>query len=629
MIILEICIRFFKLCLQKAKAIDKYSKLIDKHDKVIDKLKQLLYNSTMKQDEIKRLIDNIRVVKAEDTNVELKTALGGPPKLYNTISSFSNQNSGGIIICGIDEDNDFRIDGVYSVKDLTDNIVNQCDEMEPKVVPKISSIIYDEKLLVVIEITGVDYMQRPVYRRAQGINGGSYIRSGSFDRHMSQVEIYNYQSFKQRFHDDIRVVKDVSKRMIDEKYLQEYFLKIKKEKPNLASNVPDKEILNLTGVMKNDEWTIAGVLAFSNYPQTYFPQLCITGIKVNKDYVNNNDIASDEYRFEDNIKITGNISAMIKEAIDFIEKNIRTKVLINNKGERINELEYPMDAIREALLNAIVHRDYSIHSEGIPISIVIYNDKIVIRNPGGLYGNVDISMLGNTHIGVRNTFMVDILETLQVTENRYSGIPTMYNKMKEYNLSPPIFESINGEFIVKFDNKRNQDNNRYNVKKKNNDSHKLELEIIKFCQVPRDRQEIVDFIGKSRYYVMNVLVNRLLKNGELTLTIPDKPKSPYQKYVIRKEDDTKQIKSIKQFRFSMIGLNKGDEVSFNNNQNYKFKIISDKQIEYKGKPESLSSVAKKLLYDMDGKERKSVNGPAWFFYNGRKLDEIRQFYDNK
>ena len=582
----------------------------------------------MEQEEIKKLIDNIRVLKAEDTNIELKTALGGPPKLYNTISAFSNQNSGGIIICGIDENKDFSIEGVYSVKDLIDDIVRQCDEMEPKVLPKVSSIVYNEKALVVIEITGMDYLQRPVYRRIQGISGGSFIRSGSFDRHMSQLEIYNYQAYKQRFHDDIRIVNNVEKKIIDDSYLQQYFSKIKKEKPNLSNNASDNEILNLTGIMKDDNWTVAGVLVFSSYPQAYFPQLCITGIKVNKDYVSNDDIISNEYRFEDNVKITGNVATMLKGAIDFIEKNIRTKVLINKNGERINEIEYPMDAIREAVLNAIVHRDYSIHSEGIPISIVIYNDRIVIRNPGGLYGDVDISMLGNTHISVRNTFMVDILETLQVTENRYSGIPTMYNKMKEYNLSPPIFESLNGEFIVKFDNRRNQSVNRNNTKKEKNDSHKLEMEIIKFCEIPRDRQEIIDFVGKSRYYTMNVLVNRLLKNGELTLTIPDKPKSPHQKYVIQKENDIKQYKSVKQFKFSMIGLNKGDEIYFNNDQNYKFKVIDDKQIEYKGEPKSLTNVAKELLYNIDGKERKSVNGPSWFYYNGRKLDEIRAFYEN-
>lgn len=584
----------------------------------------------MKNDEIKRIIDNIRIMKAEDTNIELKSAKGGPPKLYDTLSSFSNQNSGGIIICGIDEKNDFCIEGVYNAKALVDNIVDQCDDMEPKIRPQISSIVYEDKAIVIVEISGVDYMQRPVYRKAQGINGGSYVRSGSFDRHMSQIEIYNYQSYKQQIHDDIRVVNDIDDKMIDDAYVKQYLINIKKEKPNLANNISsDEEILNLTGVKNNAKWTISGALVFLNYPQAYFPQLCITGIRINKDYINDNDIISNEYRFVDDVKITGNVNAMIKGAIDFIEKNIKTKTLINNKGERVNELEYPMDAIREAILNAIVHRDYSIHSEGAPISIIIYNDKIVIRNSGGLYGSADISMLGNTHLSVRNTFFVDILETLQITENRYTGIPTMYKKMKEYKLSPPIFESINGEFIVKFDNKREITGNKKNVNDKKQDSHKLEMDIIKFCEIPRTRQEIIDFSGKSKYYTINVLVNRLLKNGELTLTMPDNPKSPYQKYVIQKERENgvNQIKSVKQFRFSMIGLSKGDEIYFINDDKLKYKVVDDKLIEYNGKFASLSYVAKELLYKEDGKNRKSVNGPAYFCYNGKRLDEIREFYD--
>ena len=249
-------------------------------------------------------------------------------------------------------------------------------------------------------------------------------------------------------------------------------------------------------------------------------------------------------RFEDNIKITGSIEEMLNSTIDFIRRNIKIKTIIDDNGKRVDQLEYPIIAIREAILNALVHRDYSIHSEGIPISVIVYNNEIVIINPGSIYGNVDINQLGKTQINVRNEFLVDALETLKITENRYSGVPTMYNECEKLNLYPPEFESIGGEFIVKFRNDKKGLSDlqkqliEYRVK------HNEEFEIINFCEVPRTRQEIIDLIGKNKYHTINVVVKKLLDRGELMLTIPEKPKSPFQRYVVNRNYYNGKIKDV-------------------------------------------------------------------------------------
>ena len=93
----------------------------------------------------------------------------------------------------------------------------------------------------------------------------------------------------------------------------------------------------------------------------------------------------------------------------------------------------------EIVLNALVHRDYSIHTEGMPIQLIMYEDRMEIRNPGGIYGRIKIDQLGKVQPDTRNPVIASELEVLKVTENRYSGIPTIRRMMQEYDLQQPEF----------------------------------------------------------------------------------------------------------------------------------------------------------------------------------------------
>jgi len=100
-------------------------------------------------------------------------------------------------------------------------------------------------------------------------------------------------------------------------------------------------------------------------------------------------------RFIDNKKIEGTIVEMIEGSIAFILKNMSVKNIINRKtAKREDNAEYPVNAIREAILNALIHRDYSIHSEGIYIQIRMYKTRIEIQNPGGVFGRINIEEIG-------------------------------------------------------------------------------------------------------------------------------------------------------------------------------------------------------------------------------------------
>lgn len=131
--------------------------------------------------------------------------------------------------------------------------------------------------------------------------------------------------------------------------------------------MPDHEIYELMSIKRNDELTLSAVMNFSPYPQAYFPQLCIITTVVPGNEVGM--IGDQGERFIDNQRIEGNISEMLEGAMQFVSRNMRTKTIIHPQtGKREDRTDYPIPAVREAILNALVHRDYSIHTEGIPFA---------------------------------------------------------------------------------------------------------------------------------------------------------------------------------------------------------------------------------------------------------------------
>ena len=149
----------------------------------------------------------------------------------------------------------------------------------------------------------------------------------------------------------------------------------------------------------------------------------------------------------------------------------------------------------------------------------MYRDRIEITNSGGLYGKISIDKLGKVRPETRNAALANILELLKITENRYSGIPTMHRECTKAGLPAPIFSANHGEFKVTLKNGLFA-----------NEDH-LNDSLIDFCSVPRTRSEIVAFIGMSQNHVMSQIVTPLLDSGKLKMTMPEKPKSPYQKFV--------------------------------------------------------------------------------------------------
>ena len=388
----------------------------------------------MTSEELLGKLKEIQKMKYESQILELKSAEKGcPSRLYDTLSSFSNQDNGGIIIFGVDE-----------------------------------------------------------------------------------KQVYSYEAYRKKYQDDIRIVPRATLADLDQNALAKYMILLKEGKPNLAK-LSDEKIYELMSITSAGAATLSSVLLFSPYPQAYFPQLCITAIVVPGNEIG--EVDKDGARFLDNVRIEGPIPLMLENALQFVKRNMRHKTIVNPEtGKREDKTDYPLTAIREAILNALVHRDYSMHTEGMPIQLIMYEDRLELRNPGGIYGRMSIDQLGKVQADTRNPVLASALEVLGITENRYSGIPTIRREMQAYNLLPAEFLDERGSFIVKF-------------YKKAVIEHAVAKRLIEFCGSPRNRQEICEFLGvKTAAYAIKQYVQPLIEQGSIKLLFPEAPRSPKQKY---------------------------------------------------------------------------------------------------
>lgn len=475
--------------------------------------------------DMKALIERVATFRTESQTLEVKAAHEG--NLYNSLSSFSNQDEGGVILFGLDESKGFAKVGVYDPFDLQNKIVEQCNEMIPKVRPLITLYEEDGMYFLSAEIPAIDSVDRPCYYAGKGRLKGSYIRVGQSDEPMTEYEIFSYEAFRKKYREDIRPVQRANDASLDKDALQRYLLKLRQNKPNL-SKLDDQQILNLMSMIVDGRPSISAILLFCPYPQAYFPQLAITAISVPGTMMG--DTSMYHERFIDNKRLEGSLEEMLTGALTFIMNNMKVSTIVDPAtGKRTDNAEYPMVAVREALLNALVHRDYSMHTEGMPIQVIMYTDRMEVKNPGGLYGRLTVDQLGKVQPDTRNPVLATTMEILSLTENRYSGIPTIYSSMREAGNPDPVFDSSRGFFTVTLYKRAFLEDHHRSIPSE--DISAIEHSILEFCKVPRTRAELAaHFSFKSVSYFYSKHVLPLVERNLLVMGNPDRPKSTNQTY---------------------------------------------------------------------------------------------------
>lgn len=201
---------------------------------------------------------------------------------------------------------------------------------------------------------------------------------------------------------------------------------------------------------------MAALLALGSYPQEHFPQLMVSFVHYP---LPAGGAFAEGVRFLDNVTIEGPIPIMVRDTLAATRRNMSRRAIIGGAG-REDVWEYPETALREAVVNALVHRDLSSAARGTQIQIEMYPDRLAIRSPGGLFGPVTVDNLADEGISsTRNATLMRILEdvalpgeTRTVCENRGSGIRAMVSALRAAGMSPPQFEDRVASFAVTFPN---------------------------------------------------------------------------------------------------------------------------------------------------------------------------------
>jgi len=201
---------------------------------------------------------------------------------------------------------------------------------------------------------------------------------------------------------------------------------------------------------------LGAMLALGQHPQHVFPSLFAQFVVYPTERVGG--AGADDARFVDNRRFEGPIAAQLTQLIAAIRPHMSRKTLI--KGARREDAwQYPETALREAIVNALVHRDLSDAARGTPIQVQMFPDRLVVMNPGGLFGPVTIDRLGEDGVSAaRNATLVRILEDAPgpggapICENRGSGVGAMIQSLRRAGLEPPRFDDRIATFVVTFPN---------------------------------------------------------------------------------------------------------------------------------------------------------------------------------
>lgn len=397
---------------------------------------------------------------ADVTHIEAKAALTDlPQRVWQTISAFSNTAGGGVLILGASERERFRIAGVRNPGKLQHDLASLCcTQMEPPVRATIQFHDIKGKQIVTAAIPEILSHLKPCYYRESGYTNGAFIRVADGDRKLTSYEVQMMLSARNQPKDDHEAVPDATIDDLQSPLVKGLLARVRERPGTPLARQSDNEALKTLKVLvpyrNRLVCSLGGLLALGKYPQQFFPALGITFVVYPGEEVG--ESGANQERFLDNQRIEGPIPAMLDPALTILERNMKRRSLVRGLY-REDVAEYPVTAVREAIINAVVHRDLSSASRGTPVQVHLFRNRLMVHNPGGLYGPVTVDSLGQGISATRNNRLLRILEDVAplgerkaVCENRGSGVGAMVDALRRSGLPGPRFEDRIATFRVTF-----------------------------------------------------------------------------------------------------------------------------------------------------------------------------------
>ena len=370
----------------------------------------------------------------ESKNVEYKVTLPDKSEKYmKTIVAFAN-TQGGKLIVGID-DKTHEIVGVENeiLFQVMDGIANAIsDSCVPQIIPDIEPQTVDGKTVIVVSVEAGK--NRPYYLKSKGKENGTYIRVAGTSRQAFPEKIRELEMEGARISwDELTCVGYSVSDEATERLCQD--IENFRKKAGMTEHSVKKEQLINWKILKQSEGQIMATNAYALLTSDYFP-FSKTQCAVFK--------GTDRAVFLDKREFTGPIYAQIESAVDFVLRNIRLGARIDGLVRK-EKYELPLEAIREMIINAHCHRNLLDES---CIQVAVYDDRLEVTSPGGLYNGLTYEEVMNGHSKIRNKAIANIFSQMGLVEAWGSGIKRIFNAAKEYGLLEPKFQEFDNMFRV-------------------------------------------------------------------------------------------------------------------------------------------------------------------------------------
>lgn len=468
----------------------------------------------------------ILIQEGEGTTLEFKENLSA--SFARELVGMAN-TIGGRILLGVRDDG--TVVGIKDSNNLRARIQDIARNCDPPV--KVLAEPMGEVLVVRVR----ESEAKPVQ-----CSDGFFWRQGAVTQKLSREEIRDFFRNEGAIRFDLSVCpkfrypQDFDRAKFDA-WLERSRISVRKRAEDILVNIDAAERSGGKLLFRN-----AGVLFFARNVRHFFNQAYITCLLAK---------GTSKADILDRKDFDGGMVADIEDAMRFIERNTRTAWRIE-KIQREDIPEYPMKALREAIINAVMHRDWFM--EGANVFVEIYTDRIEISSPGGLPKGMKLSDLGHKSVR-RNALIADLLHRIDFIEKAGTGIKRIRDEARAQGCPEPVFEETGFVTATFFPNPevraqagtnpaqgRHQVAGEVSAQEAHDEAHDeahetisdIERKLLSACaNKPRSTPDLLSVLGyEIRTGNFKIALRQMLTRGFLVMTIPDKSRSRMQRYRI-------------------------------------------------------------------------------------------------
>ena len=464
--------------------------------------------------ELLALDEASRVVAPEGKTLEYKRDLSSPAKLLRSIVAFANA-AGGRLVVGIADDG--SVVGVGDPLAEEERLANLiADKISPQLVPAIDLVTVAGLTVLVVEVPLST--RRPHFIKSQGLDGGVYVRLGSTTRQADPALVAELERTGRGI-----AFEDLAEPRASLSDLDLVGLSKLRGRKTTAKDLGALGLAFRQG--STTVPTIAGILVACPEPSRFLPSAWVQCGRLR------GPAGTDIF---DQLEIHKPLPSAVDEVMAFLSKHAY-KSAVFGEARRKDIYSIPVAAIREVVINALVHASYA--ERGTPIRVGFYDDRVVVESPGGLVSGLTVdTMRGVSRL--RNPSLARVFRDAGLIEQWGSGVNRVFSELAKAELPAPEFEEIvdRVRVTIHVGNHSAAPSPSEQVSKSSEQVSKSSEQVVKVLRMASStvstRRDLLAVLGLTDAYgnYRRHLVP-LIESGLLARTIPDKPNSRLQRYV--------------------------------------------------------------------------------------------------